>query len=139
MKTRKTVLSDANVKTNRMATSKWTYHKEWSFVSNSSYFIFLENLFQFQNPLKRVSYLMCTNGPNVHIRIFHKRWSLILCYGSFSLMWVSLKLYMHASTPTYPKKSKKHYRTKTYWDDIVITNADKGGAVTSHTWCKRLH
>ena len=47
---------------------------------------FLENLFQFQNPLKRVSYLMCTNGPNVHIRIFHKRWSLILCYGSFSLM-----------------------------------------------------
>ena len=44
-------------------------------------------------------------------------------------MWVSLKLYMHASTPTYPKKSKKHYRTKTYWDDIVITNAGKGGAL----------
>ena len=30
----KTVLSDANVKTNRMATTKWTYHKEWSFASN---------------------------------------------------------------------------------------------------------
>ena len=41
----KTALSEANVKTNRMATSKWTCHKEWSFASN--YLIFLENLFQF--------------------------------------------------------------------------------------------
>ena len=41
----KTALLEANVKTNRMATTKWTYHKEWSFASN--YFIFLENLFQF--------------------------------------------------------------------------------------------
>ena len=41
----KTALSEANVKTNGMATTKWTYNKEWSFASN--YFIFLENLFQF--------------------------------------------------------------------------------------------
>ena len=41
----KTSLLEANVKTNRMATSKWTYHKEWIFATN--YFIFLENLFQF--------------------------------------------------------------------------------------------
>ena len=41
----KTALSEANVKTNRMATIKWTYYKECSFASN--YFIFLENLFQF--------------------------------------------------------------------------------------------
>ena len=41
----KTALSKANVKTNRMVTSKWTYHKEWSFANN--YLIFLENLFQF--------------------------------------------------------------------------------------------
>ena len=40
----KTALSEANVKTNRMATTKWTYHKEWSFASN---YFFLENLFQF--------------------------------------------------------------------------------------------
>ena len=39
----KTALPEANVKTNRMATTKWTYHKEWSFASN--YFIFLKNLF----------------------------------------------------------------------------------------------
>ena len=41
----KTALSEANVKTNRMATTKWTYHKEWSFANY--YFVFLENSFQF--------------------------------------------------------------------------------------------
>ena len=41
----KTALSEANVKTNRIVTAKWTYHKDWSFASNC--FIFLENLFQF--------------------------------------------------------------------------------------------
>ena len=30
----KTAPSEANVKTNKMATTKWTYHKEWSFASN---------------------------------------------------------------------------------------------------------
>ena len=41
----KTALSETSVKTNRMATTKWTFHKEWSFASN--YVIFLENFFQF--------------------------------------------------------------------------------------------
>ena len=41
----KTALSEANVKTNRMATIEWTYHKEWSFASNYLIFFF-ENLFQ---------------------------------------------------------------------------------------------
>ena len=41
----KTALSEVNVKTNRMATIKQTYHKECSFASN--YFIFLEDLLQF--------------------------------------------------------------------------------------------
>ena len=41
----KAVLSEANGKTNRMATTKLTYHKELSFASNC--FIFLENLFLF--------------------------------------------------------------------------------------------
>ena len=41
----KTALSEANVQTNRMTTTKWTYHKERSFASN--YFIFLESLLQF--------------------------------------------------------------------------------------------
>ena len=36
----KTALSEANVKTKRMATTKWTYHKEWSFASNYFFFFF---------------------------------------------------------------------------------------------------
>ena len=40
-----TALSESNVKTNRMSTIKWTYHKEWRFASNC--FIFLQYLFQF--------------------------------------------------------------------------------------------
>ena len=38
-----TALSEVNVKANRMESTKWTYHKEWSLASN--YFIFLKNLF----------------------------------------------------------------------------------------------
>ena len=47
----KTALSETNVKTNRMATTKWTYHKEWSFASN--YFIFFGNFFPVLEPVKK--------------------------------------------------------------------------------------
>ena len=43
----KHVMSEANLKTNKMVSTKQTYHKEWSFDSN--YFIFLKILFQFMN------------------------------------------------------------------------------------------
>ena len=43
----KTALLEANVKTNRMGSTRWTYHNERSFASK--YFIFLEILFQFKN------------------------------------------------------------------------------------------
>ena len=45
----KTAISEPNVKTNRMASAKWTYHKERGFASNC--FIFLKILFQFKNLL----------------------------------------------------------------------------------------
>ena len=45
----KTLMSEVNVKVNRMVSTKWTCHKQWSFASN--YFIFLKNLFQFKNLL----------------------------------------------------------------------------------------
>ena len=38
----KIALSEANVKTNRMVTKKWTYYTEWNFASN--YFIFFKSL-----------------------------------------------------------------------------------------------
>ena len=43
----KTALSEANVKTNRMVSAKWNYHKERCIDSN--YFTFLEILFQYKN------------------------------------------------------------------------------------------
>ena len=45
----KTAISEANAKTNRMASTKWNYQKERSFASN--YFIFSKILFQFKNLL----------------------------------------------------------------------------------------
>ena len=45
----KTAISEANIKTNRMVTTKWAYHRERSFTSN--YFIFLKVLLQFKNLL----------------------------------------------------------------------------------------
>ena len=47
--------------------------------------IFLENLFQFQNLLKRVNLMY--NDPNVNILIFHKHQSLILgCFFLVSIL-----------------------------------------------------
>ena len=43
----KTALPEANVKTNSMRRTKWTYYKERNFTSN--YFIFLKILFQSKN------------------------------------------------------------------------------------------
>ena len=45
----KTAISEANVKTNKMVSTKLTYDKERSFAS--SYFAFLKILFQFKNLL----------------------------------------------------------------------------------------
>ena len=45
----KTAISGANVKTNRIVITKYTYNKEGSFATN--YFIFLKILFQFKNLL----------------------------------------------------------------------------------------
>ena len=48
----KTALSEANVNTNRMAATKWTYHKEWSFAGK--YLIFFGKFVPVSNLLKRV-------------------------------------------------------------------------------------
>ena len=48
----KTAISEANVKTNRMVTTKWANRREQGFVSNYfNYFICLKVLFQFKNLL----------------------------------------------------------------------------------------
>ena len=71
----KTAISEANVKTNKMVTTKWTYHKERSFASNCLSF-FLRFYFSLRTSYKE---LICnTNNPNAHICTFCKRWSFIL-------------------------------------------------------------
>ena len=47
----KTALSEVNVKTNRMASTRWPYHKEQSLASN--YFSFSKILFPFKGIVKR--------------------------------------------------------------------------------------
>ena len=86
----KTTLSEAIVKTNRMATTKWTYDKEWSFASD--YFIFLENLFQVSNLLKRVN--LMNQWPKCQYSYFS--WALEFNFRVFFFFPVSiLKLTIH--------------------------------------------
>ena len=47
----KTALSESNVKTNTMATTKWTDEKGWSFVHN--YFVFFGKFIPVLEPLKK--------------------------------------------------------------------------------------
>ena len=64
------------------ASTKWTYHKEWSFASNCS--SFLENFSSFRTSSNEL--IWCTSNPNVHIRIFRWSWSLILvCFFPVSI------------------------------------------------------
>ena len=48
----KTVLSEGNVKKNKVGSTKWTYHKEQNFSSNC--FSFLKILLHFKTLLQRV-------------------------------------------------------------------------------------
>ena len=86
----KTALLEANGKTNRMATTKWTHYKEWSFASN--YLIFLENLFLFWNLLKRVNLM------------YQRR-----CFFPVSILKAinSFKIIMQLINPNYPLKLKQ--------------------------------
>ena len=62
----KTAASEANVKTNRMVSTKWTYHKERSFTSN--YFTLFKLCFNL-----RISYkdlIWCTNKPASAVVLF---------------------------------------------------------------------
>ena len=89
----KRAISEANVKTNRMVSTKWTYHKGRSFASN--YLIFLKILFPFKIELFPYNeFIWCTNEPNAHIRTFCKRWSFIWrCFFLVSILNVKPRLH----------------------------------------------
>ena len=58
----KTAIPETNVKTNRMLSIKWTYHKEQSFASNYFFFKFY---FSLRTSYKKL--IWCTKDPNAHI------------------------------------------------------------------------
>ena len=82
-----TVISEANVKRNRMVSTKWTYQKERSFASN--YLIFLKILFQFKNLSFIKSWFdVRTNQISIFVLFVS---AAALFDGAFSL-WVSLSI-----------------------------------------------
>ena len=60
----KAALPEAGVKTNRMATAKWSYHKEWSFVSN--YFTFFRKFVSVLEPLEKRQFDVPTTQMYFH-------------------------------------------------------------------------
>ena len=78
----KTVISEANVKINRILSKKWTYHKGRSFASN---YFFWEFCFSLRTSYKEL--IWCTNDPNAYIPTFCKRWSFIWrCFFLLSIV-----------------------------------------------------
>ena len=82
----KTALSVANVNTNRMWSTKLTYHKEWSFARNN--FTFSKILFQFRNLVYRVDLMY--QPPKCPYSYFSK--TMEFYFRVFFSLWVSLKL-----------------------------------------------
>ena len=70
----KTTVSEANVKTNRIVSAKWAYHKEWSFCQELLQF-FWKFCFSLRTSYNELCW--CTNDPNIHIHTFCKRWNFI--------------------------------------------------------------
>ena len=84
----KTATSEANVKTNKMVTTKWSYHKERSFASTICFWKFYFSLRTFYTEL-----ICCTNNPNAHVCTFCKHWSFIWrCFSPVSILNVFWQL-----------------------------------------------
>ena len=82
-------LSEPNVKIKRMGSTKWTWHKERSFVSN--YLVSLRICFSLRTSYKKM--IWSINYPNVHIHTFRKHWSFAWgCFFPVSILnWLLLK------------------------------------------------
>ena len=83
----KTVMLEANLKTNKMASTEWTYHKERSFASNYvSFLIFffsLETLINSRFDVLTTQISMFTLFVSAEVLfqgVFSLRVSLTICY-----------------------------------------------------------
>ena len=81
-------ISEANNKTNRMVSTKWTYHKERSFGSNYSIF-FWKFCFSLRTSFKE--FIWYFKDPNSRIPTFCKHWSFIWrCFFPASILKVTV-------------------------------------------------
>ena len=84
----KTAISNPDVKTNRIDSTKWTYHKEWSLAI--SCLIILRFCFSLRTSYKEL--IWCCNDPNAHTATFCKHWRFIWrCYFLVSILKCSQK------------------------------------------------
>ena len=88
----KTVMLEANLKTNKMASTEWTYHKERSFPSNYvSFLIFffsLETLINSRFDVLTTQISMFTLFVSAEVLfqgVFSLRVSLTICYDFYLL------------------------------------------------------
>ena len=107
----KTGISEANVKTNRMVSKKWSYHKERSFASEC--FIFLKILFQFKNLFERAD-LMYQRHKCPYSYFLSAG---VLFGGAFSL-WVSLKFFKVPLKFLIQVNAAYHSKAEALFDDI---------------------
>ena len=85
----KTAISGANVKTNRMMSTKLTYRKERSFPVTTLFF----RKFCFSVRTSYKEFIWCINDPNVHVR-FLEGWSFIWqCFFLVSILHESFSLF----------------------------------------------
>ena len=89
----KTAISKANVKTNRMMTTKWTYHKNG--VLPVTTLFFWKFCFSLRTSYEEL--ICCTKNPNAHICTFWKRWSFIWRY--FFLVSILNRIWSFTTTP----------------------------------------
>ena len=87
-----TFISEANVKTIRMVSAKWTYHKKQSFISK--YFNILIFFFSLGTSCKEL--VWCTNNPNFHVHTSCKCWSFILrLFFPVSILKAKLEIFYY--------------------------------------------
>ena len=80
----KTAISEVNVKTNRMVSTKWAYHKERSFAITN---LFFRKLFSVQEPPVNNSF----NVPVAQTPIFVLFLSVVVLFDSVFSLWVFLR------------------------------------------------
>ena len=104
----KTATSEANVKTNKMVTTKWSYRKERSFASALFFWKFYFSLRTFYTEL-----ICCTNNPNAHICTFCKRlifiWRCFFPVSILNLIFLIKPFFLHEAVfPTWPRSHDKN-------------------------------